>query len=311
MRIDVLTLFPEIFPGPLGSSIVGRALRKGIFELNAVNLRDFARDERGTVDERPYGGGAGMLMKPEILADALKNLKSGGRTENGGCAETVCEKNGCENGGCENGGCAETVCEKNGCKNGGCAETVCEKNGCENGGGNAGNEKVSVILTSPRGRRFDQRMAEDFAARLRRGERLVLVCGHYEGVDQRWIDHYVDEEVSLGDFVLTSGNLAAMVIIDAVSRLLPGVLGKTESGEDESFSTGLLEYPQYTRPEVFEGEAVPEVLLAGDHGKVDAWRQAKAEELTRDRRPDLWIKYLTDVNKISEEKNECSGQDSE
>lgn len=225
MKVDVLTLFPEIYPGPLGSSIIGRAAEKGLFELNAIDLRSFASDRRGTVDDKPYGGGPGMLMKVEVLDRAIRALRT--------------------------------------------PETL-------------------VILTSPRGRSFDQAAARE----LKEFGHLLIVCGHYEGVDQRLIDQCIDREYSIGDYVLTSGNLAAMVMIDAVVRLLPGALGCDESSCDESFAEGLLEYPQYTRPPVFGDEAVPEVLLSGDHGKIAAWRYQQAAELTRERRPELWEKFL-------------------
>jgi len=229
MRFDVLTLFPEMFPGPLGESIVGRALAQRLIEINAIDLRRYAHDARGTVDERPYGGGPGMLMKPEILVEAIEDLRD--------------------------------------------SDTV-------------------VALTSPRGELFTQRTARELAGR----KRVLFVAGHYEGVDQRAIELAVDREFSLGDFVLTSGNLAAMVMIDAVARLLPGVLGDDESSEDESHSAGLLEYPQYTRPPEYRGLSVPEVLLSGDHARVREWRKRESERLTRERRPDLWEKYLMQTN---------------
>ncbi|MBQ4337411.1 MAG: tRNA (guanosine(37)-N1)-methyltransferase TrmD [Lentisphaeria bacterium] len=229
MKIDILTLFPEIYPGALGSSIVGRAVRNGLVDIRAVDLRDYAHDRRGTVDDRPYGGGPGMLMNAEILSEAIDDLRG--------------------------------------------PDTL-------------------VILTSPRGKRFEQREAE----KLSREKSLLFVCGHYEGVDQRVIDSRIDVEYSIGDFVLTSGNLAAMVMTDAVVRLLPGALGDDESSGEESFSTGLLEYPQYTRPPVFEGVPVPEVLLSGDHQKIARWRQAEAERITRERRPDCWERFLKEKN---------------
>lgn len=225
MRIDVLTLFPELFPGPLGGSIVGRAVKQKLVEVNAVDVRSFASDARGTVDEKPYGGGPGMLMIPETLTAAVESVKR--------------------------------------------ADSV-------------------VIMTSPRGEVFNQQLAAELAAK----EHLVIIAGHYEGVDQRVIDLVVDREISLGDFVLSSGNIAAMAISDAVIRLLPGVLGDDESSVEESHSMGLLEYPQYTRPPVFRGMAVPEVLLGGDHGKIAEFRRREAEKITRERRPDLWEKYL-------------------
>ncbi len=225
MKIDILTLFPEIYPGPLGVSIVGRAVKRGLAEIRAVNLRDFAHDRRGTVDDRPYGGGPGMLMNVEVLAEAITALRR--------------------------------------------PESV-------------------VVLTSPRGRKFDQAAARELSGKAH----IVLVCGHYEGVDQRLIDSMIDREYSLGDFVMTSGNPAAIAMTDAIVRLLPGALGDDESSEDESFSEGLLEYPQYTRPPEFEGMTVPEVLLNGDHARIAAWRRREAERLTRERRPDLWKEYL-------------------
>ena len=225
MRIDVLTLFPEMFPGPLGESIIGRASAKGLAEINAIDLRKYTHDARGTVDERPYGGGPGMLMKVEPLVEAVEDIRT---------------------------------------------------------------PQTTVILTSPRGERFNQKVARELAEK----EHLLIIAGHYEGVDERAIELLVDREISLGDFVLTSGNLAAMVMADAVIRLLPGALGDDESSVDESHSAGLLEYPQYTRPPVFRGMAVPEVLLSGDHGAIAKWRREKAEELTRKRRPDLWKTFL-------------------
>ena len=227
MQFDVLTLFPEIYPGPLGSSITGRAISRGLLSVNAVDLRNFTHDERGTVDDKPYGGGPGMLMKVEPLWEALESLTSGG------------------------------------------------------------GKRPKVVLTSPRGRLFTQGIARE----LSQMEHIIIVCGHYEGIDQRFIDEWVDLEISLGDYVLTSGNLAAMVMIDAVSRLLPGALGSDESSVDESHSAGLLEYPQYARPDEYMGRGVPEILLSGDHGRIAKWRHEEAEKLTRDRRPDLYARY--------------------
>ncbi|MBE6363189.1 MAG: tRNA (guanosine(37)-N1)-methyltransferase TrmD [Lentisphaerae bacterium] len=225
MRIDVLTLFPELFPGPLGGSIVGRAVRQDLVEINAVDIRSFAKDSRGTVDEKPYGGGPGMLMIPDVLTEAIESVRQPG---------------------------------------------------------------TLVVLTSPRGEVFNQKIAAEFA----KLDHLVLVSGHYEGVDQRVIDLAVDREISLGDFVMSSGNIAAMAIADAVIRLLPGALGDDESSVEESHSMGLLEYPQYTRPVEFRGCRVPEVLLSGDHGRIAEFRKSEAEKVTRERRPDLWKKYL-------------------
>ncbi len=225
MQIDILTLFPELFPGPLGESIVGRAAKNGFCSINAVDVRAFASDARGTVDERPYGGGPGMLMVPDVLTRALESVRS--------------------------------------------ADSM-------------------VILTSPRGEVMNQKIAQDLA----KEKHLIFVAGHYEGVDQRFIDLSVDREISIGDFVLSSGNIAAMAIADAVIRLLPGVLGDDESAVEESHSMGLLEYPQYTRPPEFRGLKVPDVLLSGDHGKIAEFRKREAEKVTRERRPDLWEKYL-------------------
>ena len=225
MRIDVLTLFPELFPGPLGASVIGRAAERGLVEVAAVNIRDYAADARGTVDDKPYGGGPGMLMLPEVCTRAVEAVRRPGSL---------------------------------------------------------------VVLTTPRGEPFSQRIAAELARR----EHLVIVAPHYEGVDQRAIELVVDREISIGDYVLSGGTLAAMVIADAVIRLLPGVLGDDESSADDSFSAGLLEYPQYTRPPEFRGRRVPEVLLGGDHGKVAEFRRRCAEELTRERRPDLWENFL-------------------
>lgn len=225
MKIDVLTLFPEVFPGPLGSSVDGRALRSGLVEFNAVNIRSFAKDERGTVDERPYGGGPGMLMNPEVLTEAVESVRTPGST---------------------------------------------------------------VVLTSPRGEVLSHTLAQELA----QSEHLVIIAGHYEGVDERAIEEVVDREVSIGDYVLSNGNLAAMVIADTVIRLLPGALGDGESAEQDSFGDGLLEFPQYTRPPVFRGRGVPEVLLSGDHGRIAEFRRRMSERLTRERRPDLWENFL-------------------
>ena len=220
LKVDVVTIFPELYPGPLGHSVVGRALRNGILDVHAVDLRSFAHDRRGTVDDKPYGGGPGMLMKVEPLVEAVESLRR--------------------------------------------PESV-------------------VLLATPRGERFTQRMAEELA----QASHLVIVCGHYEGVDERAAELLQWREVSIGDYVLSSGNLPAMVIVDAVARLLPGVLGSDESSEDESFSAGLLEYPQYTRPPEYRGLKVPEVLLSGDHGEIARWRRAEAARITGQRRPDL------------------------
>ena len=230
MRIDVLTLFPELFPGPLGESIIGRAAERNLLELGTVNIRDFALDARGTVDDKPYGGGPGMLMMAEPVVSAIESVKK---------------------------------------------------------------EKSLVILTSPRGRVFNQSLARELAEH----EHLVIVTGHYEGVDERAIELAVDMEISLGDFVLTSGVLPAMIIADAVARLLPGVLGDDASSVDESHSGNLLEYPQYTRPTEFRGLRVPDVLMSGDHGRIAKFRQRQREQLTRERRPDMWENFMSQTEK--------------
>ena len=223
MKIDVLTLFPEIFPGPLGSSIIGRAIEAKKIEVNPIDLRNYAHDRHKTVDDKPYGGGPGMLMKADVLFEALTDLKK---------------------------------------------------------------DNTLVILTTPRGEVFNQKQAE----RLSLEKHILFVCGHYEGVDQRFIDKFVDLELSIGDYVMTNGNLPAMVMIDALARLIPGVLGKDESSSDESFSNGLLEYPQYTRPYEIDGMRVPDVLISGNHAEIAKWRLNQSKELTKSRRPDLYSK---------------------
>ncbi len=218
----VLTLFPEMIEGTLSHSIIGRAIKEGIINVEAVNIRDFTKDRHRHVDDYPYGGGAGMVMQPQPIYDAYKSIE--------------------------------------------------EKAG-----------KARVLYMSPQGRRFDQRMADELAGE----ESLILLCGHYEGVDERIIEEIVTDEVSIGDFVLTGGELAAITVIDAVSRLVPGVLNKDESYENESFSDGLLEYPQYTRPPEFMGRRVPEILLSGHHANIDKWRREQSIIRTYKKRPDL------------------------
>ena len=220
MKIDVLTLFPGMFPGPLDESIIKRACESGRLRLGIRDLRDYTHDRHRKVDDRPFGGGPGMLMKPEPLFEAVEALRG---------------------------------------------------------------EKTRVILTSPAGRPFRQEIAQELAGE----EHLLLVCGSYEGFDERVRECLADDELSIGDYVLTNGALPAMVIIDAVTRLLPGVLGDDESSVDESFSDGLLEYPQYTRPAEFRGMSVPEVLLSGDHAAIERWRREQARMRTGQMRPDL------------------------
>jgi tRNA (guanine37-N1)-methyltransferase len=225
---QILTLFPEMFPGPLGASLCGKALVDGLWRLNVLNIRDFATDKHRTVDDTPYGGGAGMVMRPDVVASALrKSEKRYGKA-------------------------------------------------------------ARRIYLSPRGKLFNQALAQELA----NSGQILLLCGRYEGVDQRVIDAENLEEISLGDFVLSGGELAAMTMIDACVRLLPGVVGNAATTEEESFSNGLLEYPHFTRPPEWEGRSVPEVLISGHHERVKAWRQAESEKITRERRPDLWAAYL-------------------
>jgi len=218
----VLTLFPEMFPGPVGQSIAGKALDQGLWNLAAVNIRDFAGDRHQSVDDTPFGGGAGMVLRPDVIAAAIDHVHP------------------------------------------------------------AGDSRPLIFLT-PRGRRFDQQRAKALAA----ADGVVLLCGRYEGIDQRVIESRGCEELSLGDFVLSGGELAAMVVLDAVVRLLPGVVGCQDSVIDESFSAGLLEYPHYTRPRLWEGREVPEILLSGHHAQIAQWRRQQALSVTAARRPDL------------------------
>lgn len=227
MRIDIVTLFPEICRAPLSESIMRRAQEKGIIELRIHNLRDWASDKHHTVDDAPFGGGQGMVMKPEPIFAAVEDLRQQ-------------------------------------------ASRIHPR-------------KTKVILMSPAGRRFDQRMAQQ----LSQESHLIIVCGHYEGVDHRVIDHLIDLEISIGDYVLTNGAIAAVALVDAVARLLPGTLGHEQSAADDSFSGGLLEAPQYTRPAQFRGWKVPEVLLSGNHAEIAKWRKEQAIKRTLQNRPDL------------------------
>ena len=220
MKIDVLTLFPAMFAGPLDESIVKRARTKGLLDLAIVNLRDYTHDRHKTVDDRPFGGGPGMVLKPEPIFEALESLA---------------------------------------------------------------NDSTRVLLMSPSGRKFDQALARELAQE----KHLLLISGSYEGVDERVMEALVDDEVSIGDFVLTNGALPAMLIVDAVTRLLPGALGDDASSADESFSHGLLEYPHYTRPAEFRGMKVPEILLNGHHAEIEKWRKEQSKSRTQKRRPDL------------------------
>jgi tRNA (guanine37-N1)-methyltransferase len=223
-RASVLTLFPEMFPGPLGCSLAGKALQSGIWSLDMTPVRDFATDRHRSVDDTPFGGGAGMVMRPDVVDAALNSVADG----------------------------------------------------------------RAMLCLTPRGRRFCQADAVRLAA----SAGVIMLCGRYEGIDQRVIDARGMEEVSVGDFVLSGGEPAAMVMLDAVVRLLPGVMGAADSAADESFSNGLLEYPHYTRPAEWHGRAVPEVLLSGHHGAIAAWRRQQSELITQQRRPDLWAAHL-------------------
>jgi len=235
MMIDIVTIFPEMFQNVFDSGIIRRARQGKLLEVKLVDLRDFTSDRHRTVDDRPFGGGEGMVMKPEPIFEAVEQLKS----------------------------------------------------------------KVSgesrVILLTPRGRLFDQGKAKELAA----CDHLVVICGRYEGVDQRIADNLVDEEISFGDYVVSGGEIVAMLLVDAVSRLIPGAVGNASSVLEDSFMNGLLDYPQYTRPADYKGWKVPEVLLSGDHSRIGQWREQQARDLTRSRRPDL----LTDSN------DEDAGQD--
>jgi tRNA (guanine37-N1)-methyltransferase len=225
MNIDVLTLFPEMFEGVFNASILGKAQERGLVRLRTVNFREFAGNKHNTVDDYPYGGGGGMVLKPEPIFAAVEHLQS--ETESG--------------------------------------------------------VRPRVILMCPQGKRFDQQIARQLAEE----RHLILICGHYEGYDERIREHLVTDELSIGDFVLTGGELPAMVVIDAVVRLLPGVLGNEMSAVTDSFSTGLLEHPHYTRPPQFRGWSVPEVLLSGHHGKIQEWRRRQSLLRTWRRRPEL------------------------
>lgn len=235
MKIDVLTLFPEMFSGVLGHSILHKAAEKGAVQYNVVNFRDYADNKHQTVDDYPYGGGAGMVLKPQPLFDAVEALK-----------------------------------------------------------GQAESNQTRVILLCPQGKRYDQKTAEELAG----APHLIFVCGHYEGYDERIREHVVTDEISIGDYVLTGGELGAMVVIDSVVRLLPEVLGNQESHMKDSFSTGLLEHPHYTRPSDFRGLKVPEVLLQGNHKLIEEWRNKEALRRTFVRRPDLLEKI--ELNKDQE-----------
>ena len=223
-QVKIFTLYPDFFPGILSKGIYGRAIEKSLWNLDVINIRDYAKDNHKTVDDTPYGGGEGMVLKPDVVAKALdQNLKK--------------------------------------------------------------NEKI--IYLTPKGKTFDQNKAKKFLNE----KKINILCGHFEGIDQRVIESRGIEEISIGDYILSGGETAAYVILDSILRLVPGVLGNENSYKDESFENGLLEYPQYTKPQIWEKTPVPEVLLSGDHSKIKDWRLSQSEAITRHRRPDLWQKY--------------------
>lgn len=226
-KVTVLTLFPEMFPGPLGRSLIGKALEKKLWQLNIVNIRDFAEDKHQTVDDTCFGGGPGMVMRPDVVDKALASVMEKG--------------------------------------------------------------KARLFHLTPRGKVFKQDLAQDMA---QSSLPFVFLCGRYEGIDQRVLDAWEAEDISLGDFVLTGGELAAMTILDSVIRLIPGVVGDEASLAEESFSNGLLEYAHYTHPRLWKEHSVPEVLLSGHHGNIEKWRRTQAEIITQERRPDLWNQYI-------------------
>ena len=221
---QVFTLYPDFFPGPLDKGLYGKAMEKKIWDLKTVDIREYALDKHKTVDDTPYGGGSGMLLKPDVVAKSLDaNIKNG--------------------------------------------------------------EKIFYL--SPRGKVFNQNIAKEIS----KENKVNLICGHFEGIDQRVLDNREIEEISIGDFVLSGGETASYVFLDAILRLIPGVIGNEESKNEESFENGLLEYPQYTKPQIWEEKSVPNVLLSGDHAKIKDWRLTQSKAITRDRRPDLWQKY--------------------
>ena len=226
-QAQVFTLYPEVFPGPLSKGLYGKALSNKLWDLSVINIRDAATDKHKTVDDTPYGGGTGMLLKADVLANALdQKVKKGER----------------------------------------------------------------VFYLSPKGKKFDQKLAQD----LSKEKSISLICEQFEGVDERVLATRNIEEISIGDYVLSGGETAALVVLDSILRLLPGVLGNDKSSLDETFENGLLEYPQYTKPQIWEEKSVPEVLLSGDHSKIKDWRLSQSEAITRHRRPDLWQKYKKD-----------------
>mgnify|MGYP005737960661 FL=1 len=226
-QAKIFTLYPEYFPGPFEIGICKKAFEKKLWDLKLINIRDYADDKHKTVDDTPYGGGVGMLMRPDVVAKSLDaNL----------------------------------------------------------------DEKETVYYLTPKGKIFNQDIAKDIVKK----NKVNILCGHFEGVDQRVLDSRNIEEISIGDFILSGGEMASFVVLDTVLRLVPGVLGNLNSTKDESFENGLLEYPQYTKPQIWEKLSVPDILLSGDHNKIKSWRLSQSEAITRDRRPDLWQKYKKD-----------------
>ena len=226
-RVNVLTIYPEMFPGPLSKSLSGKALEKGIWSLNVLNIRDYGLGKHSEVDDKPYGGGPGMIIRADVLDRAIKE----------GLEKTE--------------------------------------------------DDLPLVYLSPKGRLLNQKTVNSFA----QGKGVSIICGHFEGVDQRIIESRNIEEISIGDFVLSGGETAAFILLDAILRLIPGIIGNKESVNEESFENGLLEYPHYTKPQIWEEKNVPNVLLSGDHAKIKDWRLSQSEAITRDRRPDLWQKY--------------------
>ena len=222
--VRIFTLYPEFFPGPLDKSLYGKALSKKIWDMEIVNIRNFAKDKHKVVDDTPFGGGSGMLIKPDVIAEAIDQKVDRGE---------------------------------------------------------------KIIYLSPKGKIFNQSLAKEYSKK----KKINILCGHFEGIDQRVIDNRNIEEISLGDFIVSGGEIASFVFLDSILRLIPGVLGNLKSTDEESFEKGLLEYPQYTKPQIWEKKVVPDVLLSGDHAKIKHWRLSQSEAITRDRRPDLWQKY--------------------
>lgn len=243
-KARVITLFPEAFPGVLASSLTGKALQDGLWQLETIDLRPFGQGRHRNVDDTPAGGGAGMVLRPDVVGAAIEQAAVGAKGD------------------------------------------------------------WPVIYLSPRGKPFDQAMAQRFA----RADGITLLCGRFEGVDERVLEKYAIQEVSLGDFVMTGGEIAAQALIDASVRLIPRVLGNQASTEEESFSDGLLEHPQFTRPAVWDGREIPEVLLSGHHANITAWRRTMAERLTKERRPDLWRAYCEQHDRNPDEDQEQSGR---